>query len=524
MRKLVILAACLISLNSFAQAKKRGPGDGGGGDPMTQQFIVMGKQLAVFYKDNPFKAKLSFDAQSFADKIKAIDQSVKDEAVKDMVEFTDDVLADKFGVEKAAVFDRTEQSILVNRKIWKSYSGELRLALITMEVTGLISQAEGVRYETALDLVQNRGALILSIPLDTPAEGKGLKWARHIVGQDILQFENITEYDVVIDGGVLGNGTIENERLGRFLENPEQDQEWYGLVQKAWNMHRPAYLMLTGPGGSIASVSSIYLGVAQTKDQRVIGGIGVYSLIFFKRRQIYEGPCVGEARSLGALERLNNCYLNPKNYYFEDNIVSSSVKETEAPELHLSALKSALHKFFNLQLDFMSNKEEILREALRENYLFDYTASVLGLHNTARFIMVQTLIANGFERNLIGPFETSRFWVKSNRKNLSREERIQFEAAIRFSEAMKTIRDLGLGFVDSGMSCRISKTDGTAANQNIGPALLEIKEIKALERSECCSGNYYDRVKVENQLFDLLKKKGYDYNMAAQKWLYTKIK
>lgn len=481
---------------------------------MTQQFIVMGKQLALYFKNNPFGAKIPFDTKLFKEEIDRIDQSIKDETKKDLLEFTDDLLKDKDGVEKAALFDRADGSIRVNRKIWKDYNDEERLVLVIMETSGLRRASN--RYETAKALVEKRVALIVSIPLneieDRKVEGHAntsTNYGMRIVGQDQKQFEHITDNDVVIDGGVLGKGNETDQRVSRFLSNPSADKEWYELVQKAWAQQRPAYLVLTGPNGSIAFVSAIFFGQYKTEDDVIKAGVGAYSFVFTKYRQVYTGPCVGEALDLKARERLQNCFMNPQHYYAQDMMSSAAVPEVEAPEILSAALSNTLQDF-KLSFQFLlSNNMEILEEAVRENYIYNYAGIILGTYNNIRFILKSSLLANGYEASLVGPFSSTSFWIKTKKKNLS---------SIRMFSALQTLAENNLGFIEKGMHCSIESTGEKVS----GPALVELKKVKAFQRIGKCSGMYFGGpAAIENQLYDTMVKSGFYYNYRSQQWLST---
>ncbi len=214
----------------------------------------------------------------------------KTKKTQDLIQFTDEKLVDSYQIEKAAFFDRATFSITVNREFWRKASSEERLILATMEVFGLLNMQDA-RYETAAELVRNRAAVILSIPL--PHDGTYVKPGWRIAGRDPDQFGRLTEEDVLIDAGVLGKDVATTQRLIKFLENPFADAEWSALLKKAETQRRAAYLLVSSPQANRVAIVALY----KTKYDDGKAGGEAYWLQLTKSRQVYEGPCAGEATS-----------------------------------------------------------------------------------------------------------------------------------------------------------------------------------------------------------------------------------
>ena len=494
-----------ISLTGLlpAQMAFAGANGSGGGEPIAQQFIATAERLAIFYKENPFHASLPFSADAFKQKVEVLDQSLKDENAKALLECTDTVLKNHAGIEKAALFDQSSSSIRLNRSAWRLYDKdpEGRLALITMEISGLIGLTES-RYENALALVHGHAAVILSIPLDADKRGgSNATDGMRVVGQDPDQFNHITDLDVLIDGGVLGTGDAGNQRVERFLNNPAQDKEWFSSIQTAWKNNRPAFLLLAGPDGNTASISSIYPAVwSESTDE----GVGIYSLFFRKYRQIYDGACVGEARKLSALDRLTNCYLESAHYAAYDTVSSAKYPTPRSSDAFAKASQDAMGKLKSGLLFFFAQDERALETAVRDNYLQNYSSLVISLYK--RHVLNQTLRANGFVSSLVGPFPNTAYWIKTS---------AQDAPAIRSFSALKALAKLGLGFMDGGTACSLN------GQKDQGPKLVPIERIRAYEHGPektCVSMYYWVPNEQDTELYKTMVKAGFFYEYDAKTW------
>lgn len=496
---LLWLSILAISLTAGAD----GGQSGGGGEPMAQQFITLAKQLAIFYSENPFKSKLPFNAENFKIKVSKLDKSLQIHGKTALIEFTDDILKDYAGVEKPAIFNKEKSSIRVNRKGWLSYQkdAEGRLALVTMEIAGLLDVKDN-RYEICLDLVRNHAAVILSIPLGKEKlEGSNATDGMRIVGQNADQFNHISVEDIIIDGGVLGKGNALNRRVEDFFNNPAGDSDWYSLIQKAWKKDRPAFLILTGPDGNTASVSSIYSGVWKKSNE---SGIGIYSLFFVKYRQIYEGVCEGEAQSLSALNRLRNCFLANKYYYAYDDLNQSKFDSNGMT----SAIQEAINSLKQAHIYFFAMDKRVMEAALRDNFLVNYSRLVKADYLHENYILKKSLQANGFVPSLIGPFTNSTFWTKINQTPPI--------DAVRFTEALKTLAEFNLGFFDSGTVCSLN------GNTDKGPSLVKLSRINEYYSNEQlnCRSIYTFRPNLENELFSAMLNFGFYFNYQSKQWLH----
>lgn len=508
----------LVSLNAFAQ-HRRGPGDGGGGDPLTQQFIVMGKQLAAFYGVNPFSAQLPFLANEFSKKIETIDESIRNEDIKDLVEFVPEILRDQDGVQKIALFNKKEGSVQVNIERWKQASDEERLIAITMEVSGLLSVP--LRYENAYNLVKNRTALIVSVPYRTEKTNLDTSGGEsRLVGYNQDQFAQITSNDVVIDAGVIGLGTENEKRLINFLSNPMSDKEWSVLVKKAWDMERPAYLTASTKDRSKAFVSSIYLTYqySHTEENPIdVGEVSIYSFFFTKLKQVYLGPCSSgyEAKDFSAVDRILNCYINPQYYRALDFSDRALVPTAEAQEILQATLGKALHSLKE-SLDFIfATDEDIVEDALRENYIYNYLSLFEVFPPHYNRILTASLRAHQLKPSLTGPFENSAFWVKTSEKD---------ERSLRFYLAMKTLAENDLGYIGQHSSCYLKDKDHRAVEGTVldGPAVVSLKKLKELKRLGHCVGWQKDKEEIDLQLYRAMKKEGFYYDYSTKQWFRNK--
>ena len=515
MRNLMVLAMMCLSLNSYAQ--KRGPGDGGGGDPLTQQFIVMGQQLGAYFEANPFSAQLPFSGKDFYDKIQIIDASIKDEEAKDLLEFVTETLRDQDGVSKVAIFNKTEGSIKVNIGRWEKSSDEQRLITITMEISGLLSVP--LRYETAYNLIKNRTAVIVSIPYRTEKTNLDYGGSR-LVDQNQNQFANITANDVVIDAGIIGLGTENEKRLNNFLSNPAADKEWSALVEKAWEMERPAFLTATTRDGSMAFVSSITLGTKYRYSEDNypnVGEVKIYSFFFKKLKQVYTGPCASEYsfRELSAIDRISTCYINAQYYTAQDMADYGWVPEAEAPEILQSTLRKALQELRS-SLEFaFSNDEDVIAAALRENYIYNYSDLFEVFPPHYPKILKASLLAHQLKPSLTGPFENSAFWVKTSEKD---------ERALRLFLAMKTLAENNLGYIGPNSSCSLRDKNHQiiAGTELHGPAIVDLKKLNHVKRLGRCVGYQKDREEIDLHLYKAMKEKGFYYDYTTKQWLRDK--
>jgi hypothetical protein len=126
----VVVCALAPPAGAVAQAS--------GGDPMVQEFLTRAETLAIYFVGYEPMLKLPFSAAAFATKVKELPGKV---------EFTDDILHDRDGVEKPAVFNHETGLIRVNRVAWNLFSDRRQLVQVMMEISGLLKVS--LRYETA---------------------------------------------------------------------------------------------------------------------------------------------------------------------------------------------------------------------------------------------------------------------------------------------------------------------------------------------------------------------------------------
>lgn len=478
-----------------------GPGEGGGGDPMAQQFISMSKRLALFFKANPDKARLPFSSVEFQTLVDQLDESIKNESLTDRIAFTDQRLADQNGVTKAAFFDRKTMSITIHRPFWRSATADERLTLVTMEILGLLGIKEN-RYQVAANLIRDRVAAIMAIPLPQEESFKMSGW--RIVGQNPEQFAQLSDDDVIIDPGPLGSDDRINRRLDRFLENPASDPEWFAKLQKAETNRRPAYLLLANFRLQRAGVIALY----KARFGDGIPGVIAYWLRAVKIREVYDGPCVGDARSLSPAERIRSCLLDQRNYVHYDfmnsrkvgDAAESSTQEALLPLLTRDIKESLLH-FFALDIS-------ALQEALRANFIVDYTPLILDPNRTDPIakgyrlkILGDSIRAHGFKPSLVGPFGDVAFLAQTSEKSIS---------SVRFFKALEMLASKRLGFIEHAFTCGSIK----------GPALQDLQTLKQDRASgRCLDEAVTNFPPLASQLLTVMLREGYFYDTKNEAWL-----
>ncbi|MFN8944854.1 MAG: hypothetical protein ACK5WZ_09535, partial [Pseudobdellovibrionaceae bacterium] len=294
---------------TFAQrGSARGPGEGGGGDPDAQQFVILGRKLSIYFKENPRRLSLPFRADRFLAVMNRIDHSIKDESLRDLVEFTNDRLYDQYRVAKPALYRRSDSFIRIHRPYWLSASDLDKLTLITMEISGILGV--NLRYQNAGRLIDGQVPLILSMQL--PHEGNTTPIDVHLAGADTDIFARLTSQDVIIDGGIVGDGSVQNQRVAKFLENPLQDREWMELSQAAFRRGFPAYLILRDKSGHRASITG-FRERTQTEG-RARPGVATYTLLFYGKTSVPIGSCSHESTELSGIDRLKNCFFDRRHY------------------------------------------------------------------------------------------------------------------------------------------------------------------------------------------------------------------
>ena len=130
----------LTSAFAFASA----PGGSGGGDSDVIDFLSRGKLVAAWAESHP--EKLSFNAPQVRANLNEITSSLQN-GEKARLSFTTDEIKDQNGVTKMALYNREENSILVNRALWKKTSEAGQAETAAIELFGLSGSTH--RYEEA---------------------------------------------------------------------------------------------------------------------------------------------------------------------------------------------------------------------------------------------------------------------------------------------------------------------------------------------------------------------------------------
>ena len=472
-----------------------GPGEGGGGDPDTQLFIVLSRKLSVFFRENPSRVDLPFQPQAFEEIVSRLDKSIKDPTLADLVEFTPEPLKDQNLVSKVALFNQHDFTIKVNRPYWTAANDQDKLILITMEITGLLG-AE-LRYEKARDLVQGKVPLILVMTIPGDGEKTPINW--HIAGQDANIFARITAGDVLIDGGVIGTGSTSNQRIARFLANPLQDQEWMALARQAFQRQMPAYIILRDQAGLRASITGFRETATAASPRRP--GLATYSLLF-SAKSTPVGACSHTSTELSALDRLRNCFFDVRFYSLWDAQIGRTFNENDEP----SRQKAWLETFQELSerlVNHFANSTATLAATLRNALLQDYS-SLLPVYFQTK-IMREASLAGGLLPSLLKG-ETA-FWEMTTKRN---SKSVRFVAAL---EAMAKDR-VGL-YPGHESRCIADVQTGDLAPMD-EPRLVPLAELHKLFEVDTCLLRQNEN--IESILYWTLATSGYVYNSATATW------
>jgi hypothetical protein len=470
-----------------------GPGEGGGGDPDTQQFIVYAQKLAVYFKENPSQLELPFKAVEFEKAVQRLDQSIQDKKLQDLVEFTSDVLADKNQVSKVALFDQKSFSIRVYRPYWITANIPAKLTLIAMEITGLVGIE--LRYENAHALVHDKSALILAMKLPNNSEKTPINW--RMANQDADLFARLNSEDVIIDGGVIGTGAESNLRVERFFKAPLQDKEWMLLAQKAFDRKMPAYLVLRDESGNRASITAFRDSLAeQARD----AGIVSYSLLFFSKSKPV-GSCSHTAIDLAVLDRLKSCFFDLRFYDLWETTASEIYQEGEV-QTHQLAWQNTFQKTYQQLLNHYSNSTEALADTLQSELIQDYSA--LFPPSFKQRILRETALANGLQPTLLRG-ETAFWKMSSSNKNAK---------SVRFFSALKKMAEARVGFYPSHMARCVGAGGKIATAED--SKIVPLSELQEIIKSDSCLER--DGLHVESSFFRALAQAGYVYDPVSEKW------
>lgn len=471
-----------------------------GGDPMVQQFLDMGHRLSQYFSLNPYKADLGFDPKKFQEIIVDLDQSIKDEAVEDKLEFTSLVLKDSSGVEKPAIFNSVGGSIKVNRECWTVFTKEQRLIQVALEVTGLMDLES--RYEIVGRLLENKAQFILAMNITSARRDYTLPgWS--IVGQDPGQFAKITSDQVLLDGGVLGTGAQNLASLLQFFNNPFAHQDWMAQIDRGWKEDHRFYLLLHTPAGNWASVSSFYV----TRDDQFLY-FNIYTLVFEARGPIFREDCRPEVRQIDPLTRLKQCYLDQNLYYPNDSLVVERVelKNLDMNKLELGFKKSN-KKFEQVLVNKLAKSTTHVSGALRDYFLTDYS-KVMWPAYFQKLIQLATLDAHYIDPSLVGPFAETPFWMKSGTRELRPSSTKLFKAA-------KLMAENNLVFDDVTAQCNsLDEEHGELS----GPFVINKYLYQKYLQAQKCMHVAMLQNDVEETLYGLLENLGYRFKQSTAEW------
>lgn len=464
-----------------------GPGEGGGGDPDAQSFIQLSYKLSRFYTENPTVLDLPFDAEAFQAEVEKLDASLKDPDAIDLVEFTEQVLKDSAGVTKVALFDKTSGKIQVYRPYWSEASDEDKFVLITMEIAGLLDV--DVRYETARAFVKDRAPMIFAMPVHGSGEQTPIGW--WMAGQDPNLFSRISEHDVVIDGGIVGTGSENNQRVIEFMENPLADEDWVQKARPAFEQKLPAYFLLRDESGQRASLTAF---------RETDTGVAIYSL-YFVASSIPVGTCRHTATELSALERLNSCLFDKRFYRLYDSTSSAAIPEGGS---HEDAWNKAFGKLHDTLKRHYSSSSEYQDDALDESLIQDL--SNLFPPQFRSIVRIRSLEAHHLVPTLgKGPVA---FWKVEENEN---------SEAIRFYQALKTLSNNNLGFyAGQHPRCVYMKDDQEELASDFDPRILDRNELRVLFDEDHCLLRSHDNILAG--FYGAMAKKGYVYQPDQQLW------
>ena len=490
---LIILSIFLAPMTILA-----GKESGGGGDPYSQQFVDLGYKLGEFFNLNPFNLNIPFSAQDFVAKIKIIDDSIKDEIAPDKLEFTDDKLTDKDGVEKSAVFDRDTNSIQANRRAWRNYSIGEKLVQVTMEVSGLLGAP--LRYENAAALVESRSSIISKIIINEKTEYKIPGW--RVVSGDADEFSRLTKNDIIIDGGILGDGD-QNHPAAAFFKQPLANKQWIEKIFTGWvNGSSAAYFLVAAPNHERTVLASIQI-IQDANDAKNHGNnlmARVYLINFERNHTVFTGPCANPEK-LSPLERIKTCYLDLQTYYPTDDLISTTLNKNASNEKIVSTIEELVKQMgVKVTTAFAKNQKTVLA-ALREYYITDYSRTLIPYHG---FLLETAAKAHGLVPSLVGSFGETAFWVKTSEVD---------KADLKLYKATQALAENELVFTDFNVYC-----EGLARS-----TLVKRKRFLELERQRKC---HYTSVggSIVKDLYKTMNENGFTYDEEKSKWVTQDFK
>lgn len=403
--KLFIMGAFCVMFSISSQVEA-GTKDSGG-DPYVQQFLNRAKKISEYFRANKVEVEGVLDIDEFFRTVAKIDGSIKDESVADLLEFTDEVLKDKDGVTKPAVFNRETGLIRVNREVWKNFNSEERLIQVALEVSGLMGVQD--RYQRIERLLRGKAEKIESIPDEAVELYSGV---RQMSNANFKVFSSISDKDYLIDGGVMGSGSPQTKDFVEALKDWRRHPDMFNAMIDNLLAGKRVFFV-------IHSIKGNYASMGFTTIERPDAANGVSEIRFQtnlihlrKTRPIFDGPCSGEAPTLSTLDRVRQCYLDATLYRYMNDYIEAYVD----PEQGQNAADQEIHRMFNEFHDRLvahyALNVEALRRVLRENLIVDY--SMVSRFDHEKEIMEASIRAEKFIPSLVGPFLQSEFWVKTD--------------------------------------------------------------------------------------------------------------
>lgn len=152
--KLITRILLLTALSLGATMDASAEGTRGGGDPDAVQFLAIARKMHSWLVSNHAKS-FSISPVRLNEVIQSIEESLNstEQGVRAKLEFTDNSVVDDHDVSKFAVFDRSGESILVDRRRWKDADPSSRYELVALELLGLAGSE--VRYSEAIALSES---------------------------------------------------------------------------------------------------------------------------------------------------------------------------------------------------------------------------------------------------------------------------------------------------------------------------------------------------------------------------------
>jgi hypothetical protein len=493
----VLIVTSLLSVNAAFGGTKDS-----GGDPYVQQFINRAKKICDYFKGNRAMVSSVLDIDSFCQTVSQIDSSIKDEGVADLLEFTDEILKDKDGVNKPAIFNPETGFIRVNRAAWASLDPGDRLNLVALEISGILNIE--ARYEKIERLLRDKADLIESIPDAAVEAYQGPN--RRLVGSDPGIFSSISNQDILIDGGVMGSGSEQTQNMIAFMQDWKSNPELFDQMIRPLLDGKRVFLVIHSIHGNYATVGKLTLSRDKepSRDGRHHSKFEVYLMHFKKTRSIYGGVCAQEAPNLTSLERIRQCYLNLDLYQPQDDRVTGHFTDgMTTDQIGHSIQKVFTDLYESLLFQYARNKAN-LRSALREYLIVDY--SMVSRSGDDRVLMEAAARAEGLVPSLVGPFSQPEFWVESDSVDYG---------SVRLSRGAKIAVENRLLFFSANFHCQEISSELPEIQ---GPFLIDRERVAKYIEARACS-SYRMGYDFEESFLRALSEAGFWYDGKQKTWL-----